>query len=186
MAGEVKCLKCSKRVATVKMVRIVGGKAHSIHLCDQCAAEISPYQQQALSLQEAIDKVLAQLVQKQSEEQEGQEGASGDGARCPSCGTSEAVYRKSFLLGCPQCYTTFEGIIESQLRRLHGSTRHVGRTPAKARPVEGEIGVTLAALHRDLDLAVSHQDFERAVKLRDRIRMLQDGSDHVCPEMPEV
>jgi protein arginine kinase activator len=183
MAEEIRCLKCNKRTATVKMIRIIGGKTHSIRLCEQCAAEISPYQQQALSLHEAIEKVLAKLVQEQNEEERTEPGTKTDGPLCPRCGTSEAVYRKSFLLGCPQCYSTFEDIIESQLRRLHGSTRHVGRAPTMGRNLGAQAETALVALQKDLALAVLGQDFEKAVQLRDRIRQLQGGSNHVGTEM---
>jgi len=186
MAEELKCLKCGKRRASVKMTRIVAGKVHSIHLCEQCAAEISPYQQQALSLQEAIEKVLAQLVQKQNEGGEASEEAEADGTRCPLCGTTVGIYRKSFLLGCPQCYSTFEGIIEPQLRRLHGSTRHVGRAPDMRGKTADRWETVVEALKKELALAVSREQFELAARLRDHIRQIQDRADHVCPEMPEV
>ena len=188
MADGMKCVKCSKRRATVKMVRIVGGKAHSFHLCEQCAAEISPYQQQTLSLQEAIEKVLAQLVQKQQQEAEAEQGDEPDGPQCPSCGTTSAAYRKSFLLGCPQCYAAFEDILEAQLRRLHGSTRHVGRSPQSRPAVESRDSATptLETLKDQLASAVSNQDFEKAAELRDRIRSLESRPDRDSAEVPEV
>jgi len=178
---EIKCLKCQKRAASVKLVRIVGGKAHNIYLCGECAAEVSPYQKGALSLQQAIEKVFAELVQKQGEEQESAE--AGPGAVCPQCGTSFAAYRKSFLLGCPQCYAAFEAMLDPQLKHMHGATRHVGRAPGAAGKPPGGLETTLAALKKELDAAVSGEDFEKAVMLRDRIRQLESGANHVVPKV---
>lgn len=182
--SEIKCPKCRKRAASVKLVRIVEGKARSIYLCEPCAAEVTPFLKQPFTLQEAIEKVLTQLVQKQSDEQETEEGASGP--QCPSCGTTFGAYRKSFLLGCAQCYQTFEGMLDPQLRRFHGSTRHIGRAPRVIRKPPGDVEATMAVLKKKLAVAVSSEDFEKAVQLRDRIRHLQSGSDHVVPEMPEM
>jgi len=182
--GDIRCLKCRKRTASVKLVRIVDGKARSIYLCQECAAEVSPFHKQTFSLQEAIEKVLTQLIEKQSAEQETDEAASGP--RCPSCGTTLTAYRKSFLLGCAQCYQVFGGALDPQLRRLHGSTRHVGRVPRMVGKPLDDVAVTVTALKKELASAVSSEDFEKAARLRDRIRHLQGGSDHVIPEMPEM
>ena len=177
-------MKCQKRAAAVKLVRITGGTAHSIYLCEQCAAEISPYQKHASALQETIEKVLAQLVQKQSEAEETEDAEAGP--PCPGCGTSYATYRKTFLLGCPQCYSAFEGKLEAQLKHLHGHTRHVGRSPDRTPKSRSDAQSALAALKKELAVAVSSEDFEKAAHLRDRIRQMQGGSDHVVPKMREV
>ena len=186
MIEGMKCLKCNQRAATVKIIRIIGGKAHSVFLCEQCAADVSPYQQSLACFQEAIEKVLNQLVQQHAEEEQSKEEDAATGPRCPVCGTTLAIYRKSFRLGCTHCYDTFQEILEAQLRRYHGSTRHVGRAPAGiALPPRDEQG-TVAALLKDLAAAISNEDFEKAVELRDRIRSLPGGSDHVSPKVPEV
>lgn len=60
------------------------------------------------------------------------------------------------------------------LRRIHGSTTHVGKVPAK-----GE--AQLASQHRaeqlkeELKAAVAREDFERAAQLRDEIKTLENG-----------
>lgn len=182
---EGKCHKCGKHSATVKMVRIVDGEAHTLYLCRDCASELSPFQQQGFSLQEAIEKVLEQLVQKQGGVDEASE-EEGSGPRCSACGTTIGTYRKSFLLGCPQCYTAFGAVLDPQLRKLHGSTHHVGRAPEMTRHPARTADPSIADLKKELAQAVSNEDFEKAAKIRDRIRVLQSGSDHVYPEMPKM
>ena len=184
--SAVKCLKCHKRTASVRMVRIVDGKAHTVHLCEQCAAQISPYQKQVISLQEAIDKLLAQLVEQDGQSASGEPDEEHEpAATCPGCGLTLAAYRKTFMLGCSQCYTAFDTTVERQVRRLHGCTGHVGRAPhTHLRHTSGEVG-TLETLRRQLDVAVAHEDFEQAVRLRDHIRQLQGDADHAIPD-PEM
>jgi protein arginine kinase activator len=165
------------------MVRIEQGKARSLYLCEQCAAELSPLQKQALSLQEAIEKVMAQLVQKQSADEE--EPAT-PALQCPRCGTSYALYKESFLLGCAECYRVFEEQLEAQLRKLHGSTRHVATPSPAGRRTASSRESFVAALERELVAAVSSEDFQRAAQLRDRIRHLRGKAGHADSEMPEV
>ncbi|MBM3335538.1 UvrB/UvrC motif-containing protein, partial [Candidatus Sumerlaeota bacterium] len=43
----------------------------------------------------------------------------------------------------------------------------------------------LETLRKQLDLAVAHEDFEQAVRLRDHIRQLQSDPDHAVPN-PEM
>jgi len=182
----VKCHRCHKRKATVKIVRIIGGEAHSIYLCDKCAAEVSPYHKQALSLQEAIEKVLAQLLEKQTTSEEGEPEEAVPDIECPSCGTTLEEYRKTFMMGCSECYKTFGSFIEGQLKRLHGSTRHVGQAPPPVRKQVDDLEATVSALKKELAEAVSAEDFERAAKLRDRIRHLRGELGDAFPKMPEM
>lgn len=195
-----KCSKCQKRAATIKLVRVVEGKARSLHLCEACAAASSPYvpkqsislqdaldQEQSISLQEAIDQVLSKLLKKQIVGLDGNADAGTPVPDCPSCGRSFGDYSQSFLLGCPGCYDAFGERIEPQLRRLHGNTRHVDRRPhadETAMVAGGE--QTLRDLEQGLQAAVSGEDFEKAARLRDRIRYLRSELGHVVQEMPEM
>jgi protein arginine kinase activator len=168
------------------MVRIEEGKARSLYLCEQCAAQMSPLQKQALSLQEAIEKVLAQLVQKQGAGEKAEEEPVAEGPQCPRCGTSYAVFQKSLLLGCAECYQVFDEQLEPQLRKLHGSTRHAGSASPAARSGSSARESSVTALERELMVAVSSEDFQKAAQLRDRIRHLRGKAGHADSEMPEV
>lgn len=183
---HIKCMRCKKRQATVKVVRIKQGTARSMFLCERCAAEVSPFQKQILSLQEAIEKVLAQLVQQHGDEGDEQAKQDMPDLVCESCGLTYGAYRESFLLGCAHCYEAFAGMLEPQLRRLHGSARHVGRTPHSDRRAKADVKAMVAALKKEMEMAISAEDFEKAAQLRDRIRHLKGEMNHVLPEMPEM
>src|ERR1051325_3908863 len=49
-----------------------------------------------------------------------------DGLRCPECGSTLRDFRDSGRLGCDQCYVSFDVHLRDLLRRLHGSSQHVG------------------------------------------------------------
>jgi len=46
--------------------------------------------------------------------------------RCPACGSTLRDFRDSGRLGCDQCYVSFDTHLRDLLRRLHGSSQHVG------------------------------------------------------------
>jgi len=85
--------------------------------------------------------------------------------------TTEEFARRS-LFGCAACYEAFDEDLDLLLKRLHGAVAHRGRLPQRG-PTrrEGEPG----SLRRELDRAVRDGDFERAARLRDRLRDAERG-----------
>ena len=49
---------------------------------------------------------------------------------CPSCGMSYEEFRKVGRFGCAACYAAFAPHLSRLLKRVHGATRHTGRSPA--------------------------------------------------------
>lgn len=91
---------------------------------------------------------------------------------CPACGTTSADLQESPMLGCPRCYDHFRQLLRVQLRRIHGSSQHMGKT------LGGREALTpnrREQLESELHEAVGEQRFEDAARLRDRIRALEGG-----------
>ena len=73
------------------------------------------------------------------------------------------------------CYRSFETPLRDLLRRLHGSTQHMGERyadKAAPEPVPAE-RPKAAELREQLRLAVETENFELAAELRDRLRVLE-------------
>jgi protein arginine kinase activator len=83
-------------------------------------------------------------------------------------------FRDSGRLGCAQCYQSFEDHLRDLLRRLHGSSQHVGERYVLP-GARGEVDATsrLLDLRDKLRRAVESENFELAAELRDRIRVLE-------------
>ncbi len=60
------------------------------------------------------------------------------------------------------------------MRRVHGSTRHAGKTPGR-RSSGQRPQVQLQRLQDDLQRAIVAEDYERAAQLRDAIRGLDSA-----------
>jgi protein arginine kinase activator len=95
------------------------------------------------------------------------------GESCTRCGASLQDFRESGRLGCPECYRSFEVPLRDLLRRLHGSTHHVGERYAERDGSAPEARQTTVDLREQLRLAVETENFELAAELRDRLRVLE-------------
>ncbi len=99
------------------------------------------------------------------------------GEACARCGGTFQDFRETGRLGCPDCYRSFEAPLRDLLRRLHGSTHHLGERYAEREPATAAAAAAsterAAALREQLRLAVETENFELAAELRDRLRVLE-------------
>lgn len=163
------CIKCKKNIATVKLTRIIEGKVKEYNLCRKCAAEVSPYQKKMAKAQADLNEILSKLLS-------GAEAKKVEKPKveitCHDCGVPFQSYRNSLFLGCSNCYEIFEKHLDPDLRRMHGSIRHVGKVPVKYRR-QMKAKQTIEDLREQLQRAVEQEEFEFAAKLRDQIKELE-------------
>lgn len=160
-----KCDQCD-RPATHHIVEIVNGEKIEKHLCELHATEQGVEGQQVTH--KPINELLTNFVKLHSGQDPHQEDA------CVSCGMTFAEFRETSVLGCPQCYSTFENQLAPLLERAHeGATHHVGKVPRRAGA--GQMRQQrLLRLHKQLDDAVESENYEMAARLRDEIRKFQE------------
>lgn len=161
------CDNCGSADAVIHLTQIVNDEMKNLHLCEQCAAEKGLDGSQVPANVPLTD-FLAQMGQEPSSPS-GPKGADA----CSFCGLTFKEFRDSGRLGCPHCWTTFESHLRSLVRRVHGSTRHVGKVYLSPDPSVSEREKRLEGLRRKLRRAVEMEDFERAAELRDEIRELE-------------
>lgn len=154
-----KCDRCD-REATVHDVLIKDGVKHEKHLCEACARE------EGISIK--IHAPLSEIVKTAMIAQASGLAPAKLGL-CPSCGTSFAEFRQTGLLGCPRCYSAFEGQLGGLLERAHeGGTNHVGKTPHRAGAAV-DPHQRVAAIRKQLSDAIAAEQYERAARLRDQL-----------------
>jgi len=102
-------------------------------------------------------------------------GVPEDALRCPACGSTLRDFRDSGRLGCDRCYVSFDTHLRDLLRRLHGSSQHVGERYESPGSAGGgdDPRSRLLELRAQLRRAVEGENFELAAELRDRIRVLE-------------
>ncbi len=164
------CSQCHEREAVVFLTQIAQDQVVKLHLCERCAAEKGVETASSVS-QTPVGAFLASMGQ--SLDLASPAGLAASTA-CPECGATLSDFKDSGRLGCAACYYAFEGPLRDLLRRLHGSSRHLGQryllrdesVADPERPDAGELRVQLRA-------AISAEQFERAAELRDRLRALE-------------
>ncbi len=159
------CDNCGSDDAVVHLTQIVNKEMSVHHLCERCAAEKgidTPSSSSTLSVAE----FLAQMGQEESSPRTAL-------ASCSFCGVTFQDFRRSGRLGCPHCYTSFEAQLRALLRRIHGSTQHVGKVYLTPDTSESDVARQLSGLRRKLERAVEREDFELAARIRDEIRALE-------------
>jgi protein arginine kinase activator len=164
------CDQCREREAVIHLTQIVNEQVTTLHLCERCAAEKGVESPGGVA-KTPLGTFLAAMG-KGYPEQTPVPARGGD--TCPRCGGSLQDFRETGRLGCPGCYQAFEVPIRDLLRRLHGSTHHIGERYAEHgnEPV-AQNGVSAADLREQLRLAVETENFELAAELRDRLRVLE-------------
>lgn len=166
------CDACGKKKATVHLTEIVDEQMLEMHLCEECAREKSVQMEQQFGLSD----LLAGLADfgKQVKDFEKVKLV------CPSCEMNYDDFKKFGRLGCSECYVAFQSQLSGLLKRIHGSTRHLGKTPGNniPAPASTPAGVeTLADLKKQLSIAIEREDFEKAAQLRDRIRAWEEKKE---------
>jgi protein arginine kinase activator len=164
----MRCDNCAKNDASIQLTQVENNEMKVLHLCEKCASERGVEVESQKSHAPLVD-FLAQIGKGV-----GEGPAAG---RCPSCGMTSTQLRQTGRLGCTVCYSHYDDHLRSLLRRLHGGTKHVGKTVMPANPGEEERTARLLSLRRSLQRAVEAEDFEHAAALRDQLRKLEVSGD---------
>ena len=161
----MQCCICKEKPATVHLTQIVGDKMQKLDMCEDCA--------KAKGINDPTSFAMADLMLGLGASQE-VEQALGAELKCPRCGFSQADFKKSGRLGCPECYKTFAEGLSGQLKMLHKGTRHVGKAPEALRQTRDRAD-RLKTLQKKLNKAIETEDFELAAQLRDQIKAMSGG-----------
>ena len=161
------CEKCHKNTATTHIRTVINGVVTEKNLCGFCAASegYSKFSNNSFA------SMLASMF--------GNELATGNikEVRCECCGTAFSDIAETGKMGCSNCYQTFNNKLIPYLRRVHGTTEHIGKRLNTA--PSGLVAVSNESqkdkLRTQLLEAVKAEEFEKAAVLRDEIRKLEEG-----------
>ena len=135
---------------------------HKVDLCEACSKEKNVNDPTGGSLSSIF------LGMAGAEEFEFEADESAADKKCPTCGFSQADFKKAGRYGCPECYTAFKANLDGLLRSMHRDVQHVGKTPKAFKQTAG-VAEKLKRLEAKMDKAIAKEDFEAAAELRDEI-----------------
>lgn len=170
------CELCKQSQATVHLTEIVNEQMAELHLCETCANQKGTQMEGQFGLADLLGG-LADFDKTPELEEEG--GISSKEA-CPNCEMTFDDFRKVGRLGCSECYTAFKRGVGSLLKRIHGSTHHLGKSPTRlGRP--SKVRSELMEMRRKLERSIEVEEFEEAAKLRDAIRKIEQRDPPQAP-----
>ena len=156
----MKCDHC-ENPAVVHELLIRNGTTKEVHLCAEHAL--------AAGLAVPAAQPVAEVLLHIAKSTQGESARTRALASCTGCGVSFAEFRKTGTLGCPACYDSFQPMLGQVIERAQaGGTAHVGRAPKAAAEIELR-RVRREKLMRELETAVSAEQYERAARLRDEL-----------------
>lgn len=156
------CDVCKTNTATVYLTQIVDGNMKKINLCEACSKD--------KGVSDPTGFALADLLLGLGETQQVEQAASTE--HCPVCSFTQADFKKTGRLGCSECYKTFAEGLGSLIKAMHKGTKHRGKIPARLFR-NMMLSDRLNELRRNLEEAVSKEDYESAATIRDEIRNLE-------------
>lgn len=156
------CEKCGKYKATTHVRTIINGVVHEQKLCSHCANE----EGLNLSNQNSLSGMLASMLGEFSVVN------TKTAKKCPICGATFEIIAESGKAGCSECYKTFKTELLPYLKRVHGSTKHIGKKPNDFNENKSSAD-TVSKLKEELKKLVSEENYEQAAVVRDKIRKLE-------------
>lgn len=160
----MQCDICHKNEASVHLTEIIDNQITELHLCEECARQKGAQMEQHFGLADLLAG-LADLGQQF-------DVSAKKEIKCANCGLTYQDFRRLGRLGCSECYQEFKDSLRVLLKRIHGSTQHLGRMPVK-KPLPVQKKSEADKLRGKLQRAIEMEEFEEAARLRDKIRTLE-------------
>ena len=121
------CQNCGKNEANVKYTQIVNGVKKEMALCDKCAKKLGLYNDMDFNMPISMSSFLGNMLSDYEDETFLPSFSGIATSKCNNCKTDYDEFIETGLLGCENCYNVFSNKIDSLLKNIHGSNRHVGR-----------------------------------------------------------
>jgi protein arginine kinase activator len=157
------CDICHKNIATVHLTEVINGKVAEMHICHSCAQLKAEELKEQLSVSDFLTGLTGTVETQRKEE---------ISLKCSFCGSNYLDFKKKGRLGCGNCYVAFKQQLFPLLKKIHGSTRHIGKSPIQV-TAGSSLGSKLKELKDRLDRAIQLEEYEDAARLRDEIKRLE-------------
>lgn len=180
------CQNCGKNEVNFRYTQIVNGVKKEMALCDKCAKKLGLYNDMDFSMPISMSSFLGNMLSDYEDEAFLPSFSGITTSKCNNCKTDYDEFIETGLLGCENCYNVFSSKIDSLLKNIHGSNRHVGRLSKfiensnnlgefkkgekKVKTNKTEKTSKIEDLKEKLNKAIKEERYEDAAKIRDEIK----------------
>lgn len=172
------CQNCGKNEANFKYTQIINGVKKELILCTDCARKLGV---DNIDIPINFNSFLGDFFSDYAENETILPSYNTNAVKCKTCNMTYDDFIRFGVFGCPDCYDTFSGPIDSLLKNLHGTAKHIGRgiknanqeLNQKVKPKKQEKDKKqeqIEDLQKQLDKAVKEERYEDAAKIRDKIK----------------
>ena len=155
----MKCQSCGKKQANVKYYENINGLKKEFHLCSECANMLGVTQ-----FSDIFSPMFVSIPDFQDYEI----------TKCEKCGYTLDDYTKTGLLGCPQCYNTFNENLDELFLKIHGKNRHVKeKVETKVITKDSNKNESIKELKEKIQELIKEEKYEQAAIIRDKIKKLE-------------
>ena len=178
------CDNCGKREANVRYSESINGMKKEMNLCEECARKLGITNQFDFKMPLDFPNFSGSFLEDFSEHEFMPLFEQTKAVRCNNCGMTFEDIANTGRLGCENCYDTFGDKLDTILKRLQGSSRHIGRLEESAsdkkenrKEEKTEIKDEkeyneLEKLQENLKLVIKEERYEDAANIRDEINKL--------------
>ncbi len=179
------CQNCGKNEANIRYTQIINGVKKEIALCSDCASKLGL---ENIDLPINFNSFLGDFFNDFAE-REFLPNFKTEEVKCKKCGMSYDDFINTGMFGCSECYDTFGAPIDSLLKNLHGTAKHIGRGPLNKK-IQSEENKNndnksnyetkienkpeeidkKAELESNLAKAIKEERYEDAAKIRDELK----------------
>lgn len=158
------CDHCKQRKATVHIKENFNGHLSERYFCEDCAEEKkSASALFSFTVHDLVSSYLDQDVWVDAH------GTKLGEKACSHCGQTYLQYKKTGLMGCGKCYMEFRPMMIPLIRRIQGSSQHIGKLPKKEERIQ-RFKKQTKHLRSMLKEAIDTEEYEKAAEIRDQIK----------------
>lgn len=165
----MKCNFCGCDKAVLHIKEIIDGEQYEINTCKKCETENNIIEK-CLELEDhnlsdvfVNCKHIATKTQKNNTKEK----------NCGYCGYALSEFLDTNTLSCPNCYEAFKTYINKNIKKIHRSTKHIGKianSKIKTKDIESEID----KCNNAIDLLVENENYEEALVLKNKLIELKN------------
>lgn len=166
------CQNCGKNEANFRYTQIINGVKKEVILCSECAKKLGI---DNMDIPISFSNFLGDFFNDYAENSL-LPSLSVNNAKCKTCGMTYNDFINTGMFGCSDCYDIFSNPIDSLLKNLHGTAKHIGRgakgitesNTTKSKKVNEKDDKQ--DLQKELDKAIKEERYEDAAKIRDKMK----------------
>lgn len=169
------CQICGKKNAEIQIENFIEGKEIECYICKNCAKKLNSENGDDL---DSINNIIKFLINNLMDENENKLFVENYDRKCKVCGMTFSEFQKIGILGCDNCYKSFEKDLSKIISKINRSSMHIGKTPRSIKKEKKVEEFTLKEVIQtkkfELDKCVKEENYEKAAILRDEINELKN------------